>query len=35
MRTLGKEGGAHKFPRVLKKDQVTKWEAHINLFLNR
>ena len=35
MRTLGKEGGAHKFPRVLKKDQLTKWEAHINLFLNR
>jgi len=29
MRILGKEGGAHKFPRVLKKDQIEKWETHI------
>jgi len=33
MRTLGKEGGAHKFPRVLKKDQIKKWENHIDSYL--
>jgi len=33
MRTLGKEGGAHKFPRVLKKDQIKKWETHIKSYL--
>ena len=30
MKALGKEGGAHKFPRVLKNDQREKWEEHIN-----
>jgi hypothetical protein len=29
MRSLGKEGGQHKFPRVLKKDQLVSWERFI------
>jgi hypothetical protein len=29
MKTKGKEGGAHKFPRVLKEAQRVEWEAHI------
>jgi len=29
MKTKGKEGGAHKFPRVLKETQRIEWEAHI------
>jgi hypothetical protein len=29
MRTLGKEGGQHKFPRVLKKEQLASWEQFI------
>jgi hypothetical protein len=29
MKTKGKEGGAHKFPRVLKETQRVDWEAHI------
>jgi len=30
MRSLGKEGGQNKFPRVLKKDQLLDWEHFIN-----
>jgi hypothetical protein len=30
MRTLGKEGGQHKFPRVLKKEQQLQWEEFIS-----
>ncbi len=30
MRVQGKEGGAHKFPRVLKKEQLINWENFIN-----
>lgn len=29
MKTLGKEGGQHKFPRVIKKDQLTRWEEYL------
>ena len=29
LKSLGKEGGAHKFPRVLKTDQREKWEEYI------
>jgi hypothetical protein len=29
MKTKGKEGGAFKFPRVLKETQRIEWEAHI------
>jgi len=29
MKARGKEGGAHKFPRVLKNEQVKQWEEHI------
>jgi hypothetical protein len=29
MKSLGKEGGAHKFPRVLKNGQLEKWEEYI------
>jgi hypothetical protein len=29
MKTKGKEGGAHKFPRVLKEAQRVEWEKHI------
>jgi hypothetical protein len=29
MKTKGKEGGAHKFPRVLKENQRMEWEQHI------
>jgi hypothetical protein len=32
MRALGKEGGAHKFPRVLKNEQRISWEAHISSY---
>ncbi|MBX7203595.1 MAG: GH3 auxin-responsive promoter family protein [Bacteroidia bacterium] len=31
MRSLGKEGGQHKFPRVLKKDQLEQWEDFIRV----
>ncbi|MDP4282492.1 MAG: GH3 auxin-responsive promoter family protein [Bacteroidota bacterium] len=34
MKAHGKEGGAHKFPRVLKKDQLTEWEEHIRSYKN-
>lgn len=30
MKARGKEGGAHKFPRVLKNGQREQWEQHIN-----
>ncbi len=29
MKAMGKEGGAHKFPRVLKNEQAKQWEEHI------
>ena len=29
MKSRGKEGGAHKFPRVLKNNQLDRWEEHI------
>ncbi len=32
MKIHGKEGGAHKFPRVLKKDQLTEWENYLKEF---
>jgi len=31
MRSLGKEGGQHKFPRVLKKEQLADWEDFIRV----
>ncbi len=35
MKVLGKEGGAHKFPRVLKNGQREKWEEYVNHFKTR
>jgi hypothetical protein len=35
MKARGKEGGAHKFPRVLKNGQREQWEEHIRSFANR
>lgn len=32
MKALGKEGGAHKFPRVLKNGQREQWEEHIKSY---
>jgi hypothetical protein len=32
MKERGKEGGAHKFPRVLKKELCREWEEHINKY---
>jgi hypothetical protein len=32
MKSRGKEGGAHKFPRVLKNGQREQWENHINSY---
>ena len=32
MKARGKEGGAHKFPRVLKNGQREQWEEHIKSF---
>jgi hypothetical protein len=29
MRSIGKEGGQNKFPRVIKNDQLRSWEAFI------
>jgi len=29
MKIHGKEGGANKFPRVLKKDQPAAWEQYL------
>lgn len=34
MKIRGKEGGAHKFPRVLKNGQREHWEAHVASFKN-
>ncbi|MEX1188933.1 MAG: GH3 auxin-responsive promoter family protein [Bacteroidia bacterium] len=31
MRSIGKEGGQNKFPRVLKKDQLNHWENFIKM----
>ncbi|MGE5382189.1 MAG: GH3 auxin-responsive promoter family protein [Omnitrophica WOR_2 bacterium] len=30
LKILGKEGGQHKFPRVIKKEQLTRWEDFLN-----
>ncbi|MCK9218792.1 MAG: GH3 auxin-responsive promoter family protein [Bacteroidales bacterium] len=32
MKAMGKEGGAHKFPRVLKNGQLEQWKKHIETF---
>jgi hypothetical protein len=32
MKKMGKEGGAHKFPRVLKNELLTDWERHIRSY---
>ncbi len=32
LKSLGKEGGAHKFPRVLKNGQREHWEEHVKSF---
>lgn len=32
LRAKGKEGGAHKFPRVLKSSQRDEWEAHLRSY---
>jgi hypothetical protein len=32
MKIRGKEGGAHKFPRVLKNSQMDQWIIHINAY---
>ncbi len=34
LKKKGKEGGANKFPRVFKKEQVAEWEEHIKECLN-
>jgi len=34
MRDKGKEGGQNKFPRVLKNDQVTRWEEYLKVLNN-
>jgi hypothetical protein len=34
MKARGKEGGAHKFPRVLKNGQREQWEEHVRTFKN-
>ena len=31
MKMKGKEGGANKFPRVLKNSQLEEWEKHVKL----
>jgi hypothetical protein len=33
MKIKGKEGGAHKFPRVLKNEQLEQWEGHIKSYI--
>jgi hypothetical protein len=33
MRSLGKEGGQNKFPRVLKKEQLADWEKYVENYL--
>ena len=32
LKCQGKEGGAHKFPRVLKNSKLEFWEAHIKKY---
>jgi hypothetical protein len=32
MKALGKEGGAHKFPRVLKNQQLDSWADHLRKY---
>jgi hypothetical protein len=32
MKIKGKEGGANKFPRVLKKNNLTEWESYLKEF---
>ena len=32
MKIHGKEGGANKFPRVLKKEQLTEWESFLDKY---
>ncbi len=34
MKVRGKEGGANKFPRVIKNSQLEQWIEHINLYKN-
>ncbi|MEI7980853.1 MAG: GH3 auxin-responsive promoter family protein [Bacteroidota bacterium] len=34
MKIRGKEGGAHKFPRVLKNSQLEQWKEHIKSYAN-
>jgi hypothetical protein len=34
MKSRGKEGGAHKFPRVLKNEQLAQWEEHLKQSLH-
>ncbi len=34
MTIKGKEGGAHKFPRVLKNGQLEQWTEHIKPYIN-
>lgn len=31
LKQMGKEGGQHKFPRVIKGDQLTRWEDYLNI----
>jgi hypothetical protein len=31
MRSMGKEGGQNKFPRVMKKEQLELWESFVKL----
>jgi hypothetical protein len=35
MKARGKEGGAHKFPRVLKNGQREQWEEHVKSYINQ
>jgi hypothetical protein len=30
MKLLGKEGGQNKFPRVIKNEKLSHWEAYLN-----
>ena len=33
MKSRGKEGGAHKFPRVLKGESLVSWQHHVHSLL--
>ncbi len=35
MKIRGKEGGAHKFPRVLKDKQLEDWEQHLQNYIRK